>query len=114
MQLLVVILNKEEYLDELLTAFLEIGIRGATIIDSVGMGRIISQDVTIFSGLRSLFDTKRPANKTIFSVIEDDALVEDAIQIFEKICGSLDDSGTGVLFTLPVNRAIGLANNIEF
>ena len=38
MRLLVVVLNKTEYLEEVLEAFLELGVSGATLINSVGMG----------------------------------------------------------------------------
>ena len=39
--LMVFVLNREEYLDEILSGFVELGIGGATIIDSMGMGRIL-------------------------------------------------------------------------
>ena len=48
MKLIVIILNNTEHLEDLLTAFLEIGVTGSTVIDSVGMGRILSHDVPIF------------------------------------------------------------------
>ena len=52
--LMVVVLNKEEYLDEVLSGFVEIGIGGATILDSTGMGRILTQDIPIFAGLQGI------------------------------------------------------------
>ncbi|MCD5397947.1 hypothetical protein LR003_03340 [candidate division NPL-UPA2 bacterium] len=109
MQLLVLVINQEEYLDEILSAFVEVGISGATIVDSVGMGRILAHDIPIFAGLRHLLEGNRPYNKTIFAVVNDDKKVEEAITVFEEICGSLDKPGTGFLFTLPVTRAKGLA-----
>ncbi len=38
MKLLILILNKVEKLEEVLEGFLEIGITGATVIESSGMG----------------------------------------------------------------------------
>ena len=109
MQLLVYVLNQEEYLDEILSAFVEVGVKGATIIDSVGMGRILAHDIPIFAGLRYLLEGNRPYNKTIFAVIEDEKL-DEVIAVVEDICGSLDKPGTGLLFTLPVSRVKGLAH----
>ena len=51
MKLLIIILNKEENLDELLEGFLEIDIRGATVVNSQGMGSIITTDIPIFAGV---------------------------------------------------------------
>ena len=50
--LMVFVLNREEYLDEILSGFVELGIGGATIIDSMGMGRILSHDIPIFAGMQ--------------------------------------------------------------
>lgn len=38
MKVLFLILNKTEKLNEILEAYVEVGVRGATIIDSQGMG----------------------------------------------------------------------------
>lgn len=107
LKLLIIILNKEEYLDELLEAFVELDVRGATVIDSVGMGQIISDKIPIFGGLRSLMEGSRPYNKTILTVVPEEK-VEEIIGEYEKICGSLDEPGTGLLITLPVDFTRGL------
>src|SRR5687768_10151097 len=54
MQLLVAVINHEEKVDDVLAGFLELGITGATIVGSEGMGRVLSHDVPIFAGVRSL------------------------------------------------------------
>jgi len=107
MKLLIIVLNREEYLDELLEAFVELDVRGATVIDSVGMGQIISDKFPIFGGLRSLMQGSRPYNKTILTLVREEK-VEEIVREYEKICGSLSSPGTGVLFTLPVDFAKGL------
>lgn len=107
MKLLVVILNRVEKLEEVLEAFVEVGISGATVIDSVGMGHILSEEVPIFLGLRFMFTGAKPHNKTIFSVINDEK-EEPAINVLQKILGDLNQPGTGVAFTLPIGRAEGI------
>lgn len=52
MTLLVFICNRPEKLDEVLEGFVELGITGATIVDSIGMGRILSRKVPIFVAWR--------------------------------------------------------------
>lgn len=109
MQLLIVVINQEEKLDEILSGFVELGITGATIIGSEGMGRVLAHDVPIFAGVESLMAQSRPKNQTIFSVIREDAKVEGALALLQEICGDLSDPATGIAFTLPVNRVVGLA-----
>jgi nitrogen regulatory protein PII len=109
MQLLVAVINQEEKLDEILSGFLELGITGATIVNSEGMGRVLSHDIPIFAGLQTLIARSRPQNQTIFSVIKEDEKVEGAIALLQEICGDLNDPATGIVFTIPVLRAVGLA-----
>lgn len=105
--LMLFVLNREEYLEEILTGFLEIGISGATIIDSMGMGRILAYDIPIFAGLRGVLAGGRPHNKTIMSVLPDRETYEKAFELIEDVCGSLDDPGIGILFALPIVDARG-------
>ncbi len=111
MKLLVLILNKVEKLEEVLEGFLEVGVTGATIIESIGMGHIISQEVPIFAGLRFMFAGAKPHNKMIFSVITDDK-EEPAIKVLKKILGDLRQTGTGIVFTVPLDRVEGLKPEI--
>lgn len=109
MQLLIAVINEEEKLDEILSAFVELGITGATLINSEGMGRFLAHDVPIFAGLADLAARSRPRNHTIFSVIREEEKVEGAIALLQEICGNLEDPATGIVFTVPVSRVVGLS-----
>jgi nitrogen regulatory protein P-II 1 len=107
MKLLVLILNRVEKLEEVLEGFLEVGVTGATIIDSIGMGHVISEEVPIFAGLRFMFAGAKPHNKMIFSVITDNK-EDPVINVLRKILGDLGQPGTGIVFTIPLDRVEGL------
>ncbi len=109
MELLIAVINQEDRLDDILSGFLELGITGATVIDSEGMGHVLSHDIPIFAGLQTLISRARPRNQTIFSVIDSDEKVEGAIALLQEICGDLDNPATGIVFTIPVSRVTGLA-----
>ncbi|CAN5644457.1 hypothetical protein BH23GEM10_BH23GEM10_14620 [soil metagenome] len=109
MQLLIAVINQEEKLDQVLAGFIELGITGATVVRSEGMGRMLSQDIPIFAGLQSMLSQARPQNQMVFSVIRDDDVVDGAIELLQRICGDLNDPATGIVFTLPVNNVVGLA-----
>jgi nitrogen regulatory protein PII len=113
MILLVFICNQPERLDEVLEGFLEVGITGATIIDTVGMGQILSSEVPIFAGFRSMFRGASTVNKTILSVINEPAKVEEAFAIIEEAVGTLDEPGNGIAFTVPIDRVRGLMPELE-
>src|SRR5690625_7955472 len=95
MQLLVAVINQEEKLDEILSGFLELGITGATILNSEGMGRVLSHDIPIFAGLQTLIARSRPQNQTIFSVIKEDEKVDGAISLLQEICGRSEERRVG-------------------
>ncbi|KPJ53629.1 hypothetical protein AMJ39_03740 [candidate division TA06 bacterium DG_24] len=108
MHLLVIVLGREEHLDEVLTILIEHGVTGGTVIETVGMGRIVAHEIPVFTGLRHLIDVGRPYNKTIFSVIEDASIFDHLIEQIERICGSFDDPGTGIAFMVSVGKAKGI------
>lgn len=112
MQLLVAVINHEEMIDDVLAGFVELGITGATLLESKGMGRVLSHDVPIFAAVQSLNARSRAVNRTIFCVA-DDAKIEKAIAMIQETCGDLNHPGVGILFTLPVSRVIGLAAELD-
>ena len=107
MKLLVLFLNKVEKLEEVLEGFVEVGITGATVLDSVGMGHILCEEVPIFAGLRFMFAGAKPHNKTVFSVIKDEK-EDEVIGLLQKILGDLNRPGTGIVFTISLDRVEGL------
>lgn len=112
MQVLVAVINREESIDSVLAGFVELGVTGATVVESKGMGRVLSRDMPIFAGVRTLTERSRPANRTLFCVV-DDAKVDAAIAMIQEACGSMTDAGAGIIFTVPVSRVVGLAPELE-
>jgi nitrogen regulatory protein PII len=112
MDLLVAVINQEDRIEEILRSFLEIGISGATVIDSHGMGRLLGGEMPDFAKLQTLIAGTRPRNQTLFSVIDDPDKTEAALEAIQRICGSLTNPATGIAFTLPVSRVLGLAPSL--
>jgi len=112
MDLLVAVINNEDRIEEILRSFLEIGISGATVIDSHGMGRLLGGDMPDFAKLQTLVAGTRPRNQTLFSVIDDPDKTEAALEAIQRICGSLTSPATGIAFTMPLSRVVGLAPSL--
>lgn len=113
MKLLVFVLNNEEFLEEVLEAYIEAGIPGATILDSEGMGRFLTYEVPLFAGFREFMKGNKPYNKTILSVVRDPAAIETLKKLLDSIVGGLENPGAGIMFTLPVDWAAGLVPEDE-
>ena len=71
MKLLILTLNKEEYLERILSILIEAGISQAVILESEALGHFLAYKVPIFAGLRYLVGEKKSANKTILALLED-------------------------------------------
>jgi len=112
-KLLVFVLNKEDYLEEVLEAYVEAGVAGATLLDSEGMGRFLAYEVPLFAGFKEFMKGNKPYNKTIISVIRNDAVVDRLKALVDEVVGGLDNPGTGIMFTVPVDWASGLVREEE-
>lgn len=112
MNVLFIVLNEMEYLDDILDSFVDIGVKGATILDSQGMGSAISNsgrgNDPFFGAIRTFLDNSRPYNKTIFTVIEDEELLNEAVKSVKDILGDMNKPGVGMMFTVPVGNVYGL------
>ena len=110
-EMVVCVLNEPEYLHDVLTAFVEAGCTAATVLESQGMGRIISQDVPIFAGFRHLFAGSKPYNFTIFAVVEDPAMVKRILELVRDVLSEVEEVSKGVLFTVPVGSFVRLGSD---
>lgn len=109
MKALFLILNKTEKLNDVLEAYVKVGIKGATVVDSQGMGSALSEsNLPMFGGfLRTVLDNNRPFDKVIFSVVKDEEVLNDAIAAVEGILGDMSKPGVGLMFVMPVDRVVG-------
>jgi nitrogen regulatory protein P-II 1 len=108
MRLLVAVIHDPETLDEILSGFLELGITGATLLNSEGMGSVLSHDIPIFAGLQTLISGSRTQNRLLLSVIPLEK-VKPAVDLLQEVSGGLDSPATGIAFTVSVDEVFGLA-----
>jgi nitrogen regulatory protein PII len=110
MQLLVIVLNKVDRLEDLLKDLLNVGIRGATVIDSTGMARVLHGDmdnIPIFGSIKMLINEGYSYNKTLFVVLKEEQ-VKLAIDSVKQTVGDLSKPDVGILFTIPLNHVEGI------
>ncbi len=112
MYVLFLVLNEVDYLDDILSTFLDIGVKGATILDSQGMGSVLvngeNGDIPLFRSLKSFLDSSRPYNKTIFTVIQSEELAKKAMKAVNDVVGDISRPGVGLMFTIPIGHIYGM------
>lgn len=107
--LLIVILHDLSRLPTLLQAWKKIGVPGVTLIHSLGGYQAESWlDRIGFGGLGRLLEQGEAKQRTLFSVIADEELLELAIAEADAVVEGFDRPHSGILFTLPVGRALGI------
>jgi nitrogen regulatory protein P-II 1 len=62
----------------------------------------------LFVSLRTVLSSEESSNRTLFTVIDDDAILEKAILAAQEIVGDFQNPHTGILFVMPVTRAWGI------
>lgn len=103
MQLLVIFLNQEEFLDDILTELVELEISNATVIEGIAMERVLAKDVPIFAGLLQSTRGSRAYNKNIFALIPQKQIVQDLLEILHDLEIDLTDPSVGTFFTIPID-----------
>jgi len=113
MKLFVFVLNNEEFLEEVIQAYIEGGVTGATILDSEGMGRFLTYNIPLFAGFKEFMKGNRPYNKTILSVVKNQETINCIKVLVESIIGPLEDAGNGIMFSIDIDWVSGLINDEE-
>ena len=102
MYLLLVILNKEEYLEDILSVFLELGIEDAVTIDAESMKRSLAAQVPIFAGLR-LDLGRRPFSKIILASSDEKDTAHNVVKLLKEVDIDLEVPGVSRIYTIKFN-----------
>lgn len=106
MYALFIVLNDQDYLDEVLHRFMQNGVSGATILDSQGMAHAIVhgnyESIPLFGSLKSLLTDTHPYSKTIFSVIPNQSIVESVVSSIQELFSDVKRKDLGFIFSVPV------------
>ena len=116
--LILAVIDEIEKCPSLLDAWEDAGVRGITILESTGLGRIrkgmsLRDDLPLMPSLRKLLQTREEHHRTLFTVVQGEAMIDRVIEATEKILGDLNQPDKGVLFALPVARVHGIAMQVD-
>lgn len=100
-RLLVMIARDEAALDELVTGMLDVGMTGATVIDSQGLSAILRQDMPIFAGLAALLP-QPSGSRVVISLTR-----IEVIETLKRFIDEMDPVRRPIAMVLPVEDAFG-------
>ncbi len=103
-RLLILIARNEDAFDPLITGFLDVGITGATILESRGIGAVIREDMPIFSGLAALLP-QHTGSRMLVSVSTPDR-IESLLRYLDQLRPEQRPVGA----VIPVEAVIGFGH----
>ncbi len=111
MYVLIMVLDDGTHLADVLQAWTGAGVQGVTILESTGMNRILrrTEASAMFMGFSRMFAEAGIGHNTLFAIIDSLKLAEAAVAATEQVIGDLRQPHTGIIFTVPVIQAWGLA-----
>ena len=101
MKLLLVTVYVEQYMYEILELLLEFGIDGATILESTGMSRYIS-NVPIFAEFIGFMNESKSSSKTILAIVPQQR-IDAIVERIEDVTGDLDKREGAIVLALDIS-----------
>jgi hypothetical protein len=111
--MILLVLNDPDRLEELLIAWEEKGVEGATVLFSTGLGQIRQlegwrDDMPLIPSLSDFYEAPENMNRTIFTTVDTEADVEAVVSATKAVLGELDEHQNGFLLVLAVASAHGI------
>lgn len=105
MRLLVAVLHREDLLDEVLSALVELEEPDAVVVESRSGLELLERDLPIFAGLRSLIPSGIDFSSLVICLIEDDDRADEALASIRDLAdlGGETDGARNTVMLIPVS-----------
>jgi len=104
-RLLLAVLHREDLLDEVLSALVELEEPDAVVVESRSGLELLERDLPIFAGLRSLIPSGIDFSSLVICLIEDDRRAGEALATVRDLTdlGSESDEPRNTVMLIPVS-----------
>jgi nitrogen regulatory protein PII len=112
MYMILLVMDDLSQIDSIINAWEQIGIRGVTMIESTGLGRVRDSRVL----LRYYFQETRleeEGHMTLLVVVPDLEQVQACLQATESVTGDLSGPNTGIFTAWPLAVVKGITTKAE-
>lgn len=107
LQAIFIVLSSSHRLERVLNILVESEIRGATIMETTGMGQILGDNLPVIGSLKAILSQQREHNHTIFAVSKHPEKIENAMKLISEEFNGFKEPCSGMVFVVPVVRAMG-------
>ena len=113
MYMILFVLHDTNSLEAVMDSWEEAGVAGITILPSTGLGRIrqhtaLRDDLPLIPRLEDLLCHEEQLNRTLFTIVPDDATVLRVKEATEQVIGDLSNPNTGIMAVIPLAQVFGL------
>ncbi|MFC1599276.1 hypothetical protein ACFL2W_00645, partial [Candidatus Omnitrophota bacterium] len=108
MYFVVLLLYREDQLDDFLSVFAEAGIKDAIVVNGTSFARSLMYEVPIFAGLRNALEQNRSYSHVIFGYAKDEYSIREAVHIAQVEGIDLNEPGVGMLMAIPIAIKFGV------
>ena len=107
------VLHDASLLADVLTGWKEAGVLGITILPSTGLQRLedtntLRDDIPLIPSIEDLVGDEETLNRTLFTIVDNDAIMDKVVEVTQKIVGDLNLPNTGILCIIPLGKVYGL------
>jgi len=117
--MILLVLHDPNLLKDVLQAWEKAGVNGITILPSTGLKRLkaadaLREDLPLIPSLEDLLQQEENLNRSLFTIVRDEAMVDQVVEATQKITGDLNLPNTVILAVLPVAKVYGLDRKTLF
>ncbi len=113
--LVVVVIPEPASFQAVMEIWQQRGVSGVTVLESMGLQKINEvrarrDDLPLFPSLRHLMESEGYRHRMAFTIVEDNFDLDGLVEATKAaVGGDFDAPNSGVLFVVPVSRALGLS-----
>jgi len=113
MYMILFVLHDPDRFKEVINSWDAAGVSGVTILPSTGLKRLqensfFRDDMPLIPSLESLLEHEEVLNRTLFTIIPTEEMVDKVVAATESVVGDLNKPNTGILAVIPLARVYGL------
>lgn len=109
-KLLMLVLQNEDFLVDVMELFVDMGIRGASVMESRAMGKVLTT-VPLFASFINFLGSGEEYERTVFAVVPDDQIPR-LITAIEDITGDMDRHTGAMVIVLDIAMMKGTLQSI--
>ena len=99
--------NLYSYLEDFLTALIEVGILNSSVLTPESLEEALPINVPLFAALKFTMEGEKPFSKIVMSLIDNEDIIHEINDLLLDSGIDITKGKIGEIFTIPISNAIG-------